>query len=106
VNFFDTADTQSIGVATAFNVAAGARVISVCFGSNPGGDVQPMASEFANVIGIDAAGTGSQGSGTSVNAGSLPPTTSGDLVYQVAFSLSVNQSHLPRARKARSPGTC
>ncbi len=92
VNYFDSADTQSIGIATALNIAAGARVVSVCFSSDPGGYVQPMATEFDNVIGIDAPGVGSKGSGTSVTAGSLTPTTSGDLVYQLAFSLSVNQS--------------
>ncbi len=92
VNFYDSADTQSIGIATAFNIAAGARVVSVCFNADPGGYVQPMATEFDNVIGIDVAGSGSKGSGTSVTAGSLTPTTSGDLAYQVAFSLSVNQS--------------
>ena len=92
VNHYDSADTQSIGIATAFNIAAGARVISVCFNSDPGGDVQPMATEFDNVVGIDATGTGSQGSGTTVTAGSMTPTVTGDLVYQVAFSLSVNQS--------------
>ena len=92
VNFYDSADTQSIGISTAFNIAAGARVVSVCFNADPGGYVQPMATEFDNVIGIDVAGSGSKGSGTSVTAGSLTPTTSGDLAYQVAFSLSVNQS--------------
>jgi hypothetical protein len=51
-----------------------------------------MATEFDNVIGIDGVGAASQGSGTSVTAGSLTPTTTGDLVYQLAFSLSVNQS--------------
>jgi hypothetical protein len=91
-NFYDSADTQSIGIATAFNIAAGARVISVCFSSNPGGYVQPMATEFDNVIGMDGAATASQGSGTSVSAGALTPTVSGDLAYQVVFNLSVNQS--------------
>jgi hypothetical protein len=92
VNYFDNTDTQSIGIATAFNIAAGARVVSVCFNSDPGGYVQPMATEFDNVIGIDVAGAGSKGTGTSVAAGSLTPTVTGDLAYQVAFSLSVNQS--------------
>ena len=92
VNYFDSTDTQSIGIATAFNIAAGARVVSVCFSSDPGGYTQPMATEFDNVTGIDGAGSGSQGTGTSVTAGSMTPTVTGDLVYQVAFSLSINQS--------------
>jgi len=92
VNYYDSADTQSIGIATAFNIVAGARVVSVCFSSDPGGYTQPMATEFDNVIGIDGSGSASQGTGTSATAGSLTPTASGDLAYQVAFSLSVNQS--------------
>jgi hypothetical protein len=82
----------SVGIAAAFNVAAEARVISLFFSSDPGGFVQPMASEFDNVIGIDGPGTGNHGTGTSVTAGSLTPTMSGDLVYQVVSSLSRNQS--------------
>jgi chitodextrinase len=92
VNYYDSADTQSIGIATAFNIVAGARVISVCFSSDPGGYTQPMATEFNNVIGIDGPGSGSQGTGTSVASGSLTPSVTGDLAYQVGFSLSVNQS--------------
>ncbi|MGB8721526.1 MAG: hypothetical protein WCD15_02040, partial [Terriglobales bacterium] len=41
VNYYDSAHTQSIAIATAFNIVAGARVISVCFSSDPGGYVQP-----------------------------------------------------------------
>jgi hypothetical protein len=92
VNHFDSADTQSIGIATAFNVVAGARAISVCFSSDPGEFVQPMATEFDNVVGVDGAGVGVQGTGTSVAAGSMTPTTSGDLVYQVVFNIPTNQS--------------
>jgi IPT/TIG domain len=91
-NYYDTADTQSLAIAAAFNVSSGARNISVCFNSNPGGYVQPMATEFNNVIAVDGSGTGSNGAGTSVIAGNLTPGVSGDLAYQVAFSISVNQS--------------
>ncbi len=89
---FDNADGQSVGIAAAFHVAAGARVISLCFSSDPGGFVQPMATEFANVTGVDGPGTGNHGTGASVTAGNLTPTVSGDLVYQVVASLSRNQS--------------
>ena len=91
-NHFDSADTQSIAIAAAFNVAAGARIINLCFSSNPGGFVQPMATEFANVTAIDGPATGAHGSGTSVSAGAMTPSASGDLVYQVVSSISVNQS--------------
>jgi Putative Ig domain len=92
VNHYDSTDTQSIGIATAFSVVAGARVISVCFSSDPGGFVQPMATEFDNVVAVDGAGVGAQGTGTTVAAGSMTPTVSGDLAYQVVYSLSTNQS--------------
>jgi hypothetical protein len=91
-NYYDTADGQSVAIAAAFNVSSGARNISVCFSSNPGGYVQPMATEFNNVIAVDGLGAGSHGKGTSVSAGSLTPTVSGDLAYQAVFSLSVSQS--------------
>jgi hypothetical protein len=93
-NFFDSTDGQSVGIAVAFNVAVGARVINLCFSSDPGGNVQPMATEFDNLTGVDSSGTGNQGTGTSVTAGNMTPTASGDLVYQVVASLSgtLNQS--------------
>ena len=91
-NYYDSADNQSVAIAAAFNVSAGARNISVCFSSDPGAYVQPMATEFDNVIAVDGFGTGSNGTGTSVTAGSLQPTLSGDLAYQIVFSLSANQS--------------
>ena len=91
VNYYDSAHTQSIAIATAFNIVAGARVISVCFSSDPGGYVQPMATEFNNVVGIDAA-VASQGSGTSATAGSMTPTVVGDLAYQVVFNMPPKQS--------------
>ncbi len=91
-NYYDYADRQSVAIAAAFNVSFGARNISVCFSSDPGKYVQPMATEFNNVIATDGSGAGSHGTGTSATAGSLTPTVSGDLAYQVVFSLSVSQS--------------
>jgi hypothetical protein len=102
-NYFDSADTQSIGIATALNIAGGARLISVCFSADPGGYTQPMATEFDNVIGMDGTGTGSQGTGTTVTAGSLSPTVSGDLAYQVVFSLSVNQTSFTAGSQSNIP---
>ncbi|HTT33881.1 MAG TPA: hypothetical protein VMH48_09790 [Methylomirabilota bacterium] len=94
-NHFDSADQQSIGIAAAFNVAAGARTINLCFNADPGGFVQPMATEFSNVIRVDGTGVGSNNSGTSASAGSMTPSQTGDLVYQVVSSFSAmnpNQS--------------
>jgi hypothetical protein len=91
-NYFDAADKQSIGIATAFGISVGARVISLCFSADPGGYVQPMATEFENVTALDGAGAGDHGTGTAVMPGSLTPSAGGDLAYQVVASLSVKQS--------------
>lgn len=90
--YHDSADDQSIGIAAAFNIAAGARVISLCFNSDPGTFVQPMATEFDNVIGFDGSEIATQGDSNVASPGSMTATVSGDLVYQVAVSLSFNQS--------------
>ena len=90
-NYYDSSDSQSIAIAAAFNVAAGAREISVCFAGDPGGYVQPMATEFANVIGVDVASAGNQGTGTSLTAGTIVPSASGDLAYQIGFDLTMSQ---------------
>jgi hypothetical protein len=90
-NFYDAAHTQSIAIAAAFNVTAGARQINVCFASNPGGFVQPAVSEFANVTGLDVASAGALGSGTSITAGSMTPAVNGDLAYALVHSVSTNQ---------------
>ncbi len=91
-NHFDSANSQSIALAAAFNITAGVRLIHLCFSSDPGGHVQPVATEFANVTAVDGPGAGAHGTGTAVSAGSLTPSASGDLVYQVVYSLSTNQS--------------
>jgi hypothetical protein len=101
-NFYDSTDGQSVGIAVAFNVVAGARVINLCFSSDPGGNVQPMATEFDNLSGVDGSGTGNRGTGTSVTAGNMTPTASGDLVYQVVASVSgtLNQSKFTAGSQA------
>jgi hypothetical protein len=84
---------QAMGIAAAFNVHAGARKISVCYAVDAGFRVQPMASEFANVVGVDGSGSANgASSGTSITSGSLTPTQSNDLVYQVTMSRSQSQS--------------
>jgi hypothetical protein len=98
--YYDSVDNQSIGIAAAFDVKAGARAISLCFSSDPGGYVQPMATEFDNLVDVDGAGSGNSGSGTAPAAGPLAPTTSGDLAYQAAASLSRPQSSLAAGTQA------
>jgi hypothetical protein len=91
-NYYDSADSQSIAIAAAFNVAAGAREISVCFAGDPGGYVQPMATEFANVTGVDVASAGNRGAGTALTAGSITPSASGELAYQIGYAMTTNQN--------------
>ena len=97
---YDSAQTQSIAIAAATNVKRGARVLSLCFNADPGGNVQPMASEFANVVAVDGQGTTNSGSGTTATSGSLTPTASGDLIYQVVTSLSFAQTSFTASNQA------
>ena len=83
--FHDATDNQSVGIASAFKVAAGARKLSVCFSANPGGWVQPMATEFAGVVAIDGSGGGASGSGSAATATALSPGGS-DLLYQIVYT--------------------
>ena len=91
-NYYDSTDTQSIAIAAAFNVAPGARKISVCFAGSPGGYVQSMATEFSNVTGVDVSSAGVRGSGTSLTAGSVTPSASGELAYQIGYAMTTNQN--------------
>jgi hypothetical protein len=88
-SFFDSADNQSIAVATSFRVAAGARNLAVCFNADPGGWVQPMVTEFSGVVGTDGAGSGGSGIGSTATATSLTPGGT-DLLYQVAYAPSTS----------------
>ena len=78
--YYDSADGQSVVIAAAFNVAAGARKLSACFNANPNGYVQAVATELANVTAFDVATPGASGSGKSVSSGSATPSLAGDLV--------------------------
>lgn len=104
-SYYDGSDKQQIGIAGAFNVAAGARVINVCFNSDPGWYVEPMATELANVIGVDGKGTGNNGSGASISAGNLTPSQSGDLIYQVAASLTMGSYGRPQSSFTAGPNS-
>jgi hypothetical protein len=64
-----------------------------------------MASEIAHVRGVDGAGVGNNGNGTAVSAGTLTPSAPGDLVYQVAVSLSFNQSRFTAGAGGSFAGT-
>jgi len=87
-NYYGTTGAQSIAIAATFGVAAGARQISVCFPSSPGPGgayLAVVASEFSNVTAVDGTGSGANTTGTSVAAGSLTPTVTNDLIYQLTF---------------------
>jgi hypothetical protein len=84
-NFFGSQYSQSVLLAAAPGVAAGARTVSVCFSSGHL-YMAVMASEFSNVTGIDGSGVGAElSSTTSISAGSKTPSVQGDLVYQMTF---------------------
>jgi len=94
-NFYGSASAQSAALAASFGVAAGARKISVCFPSSPGGGgayTAVMASEFSNVTTVDGTGVGANSTGTLVAAGNMAPSATGDVAYQIVFSTSIAQS--------------
>ena len=80
-----TDGNQIVNIFGAFNVAAGARVITLTFNGGSGGKyVSAAVSEFYNVANtgtLDAASSHS-GSGGTVTSGTLSPTMSGELIYQ------------------------
>jgi hypothetical protein len=89
-SYQDATDNQAMNIAAAFGVKAGTRRITICFaGGSNGYWLQPMVSEFANVTAADGVGSGNKGTGTSITAGNLTPTQTGDLVYQVVFNLNI-----------------
>jgi hypothetical protein len=90
--YYDQSDNQSVGILGSFNVAAGARNIKVCFSGGSGGNVQPVASEFTNVIGFDGPGSGNSSSGQTITTGNLSPISQGDVIYQVAMSYQLATS--------------
>lgn len=81
---------QMIAVAGAFGVAGNARAINACFSGDPGSYVQVEATEFANIIGFDGAGSGNAGSGTTATSGNITPSQTGDLLYNIVFSRNLN----------------
>ncbi len=83
--FHDATDNQSVGIASAFKAIAGARKLSVCFSADPGGWVEPMATEFAGVVSIDGSGGGASGSGSAATSTALTAGGS-DLLYQVVYT--------------------
>jgi hypothetical protein len=96
----DTGDTFTLDVSSAasnnkqlrlyraVNIAGGATYVRVTLNSGQlNGYWQPTVSEFFNAAALDASSCAT-GTSTSVAAGSLTPTTTGDLLYQVSYSAS------------------
>jgi len=85
--YYNSANNQSIVIAEAFNVTAGAYNLTATWSAETS-QFACVSSQIANVIAADGAGAGNEGSGTSATAGSMTPTASGDMVYQVVASPS------------------
>lgn len=83
---------QIVNLAFALNVAAGTQKITIAFSGGTTAYVSGLASEFYNVATANAndGSSGQGGSGTMVSAGSLTPTTGGDLIYQYAVQDSTS----------------
>jgi hypothetical protein len=85
--YYNSSNNQSLVIAEAFNVAAGAYNLTATWNGETS-QFQCVSSQIANVTAADGSGTGNEGSGTSATAGNMTPTAAGDLVYQVVASLS------------------
>ena len=85
--YYNSANNQSIVIAESFNVTAGAYNLTATWSTNTA-QFQCVSTQIANVTASDGFGTGNEGSGMSVTAGSMAPTATDDLVYQVTASLS------------------
>jgi Bacterial Ig domain len=84
-----TDGNQIANIFGAFNVASGARAITLTFNGESGGRyVSAMISEFYNVANTDTfdAGASNNGNGETVTAGMLHPSMNGDLIYQFAIN--------------------
>jgi hypothetical protein len=84
-----TDGNQIVNIFGAFNVAGGARAITLTFNGGSGGKyISAAVSEFYNVANTSTldASSSHNGSGATVNAGTLSPATSGDLIYQYAIN--------------------
>jgi hypothetical protein len=85
----DAASDEKCAILYALNATAGVTKITLHF-SSACNYVSACASEFSGVATSSAidGSHGAHGSGTSWAAGSFTPTTSGDLIYSVAFQYS------------------
>jgi hypothetical protein len=85
---------QVVNLSLALNVAAGTQKITIAFSGGIPAYVTGMASEFYNVATSNAidGSSGQSSTGTAVSAGSITPTTAGDLIYQYAVEDSSSGS--------------
>jgi hypothetical protein len=79
--FSDSNQTYIIAHAAA---TTGARVMTLTFTGANAGFVQWGCGEYNNVTALDLCSAGAQATSTSVTAGSLTPTVTGDLIVQIA----------------------
>ena len=83
---------QVVNLAVALNVLAGAQKITISFSGGAATFVSGLASEFYDIAPSNAldGSSGSSGSSSNVTAGSLTPSSNGDLIYQYAVQDSTS----------------
>ena len=89
----------------AMNVAAGTHMLSVKSSAHTGGFVSVSASEYYNVAttsALDVSNCNATASSTSISAGSMTPTVSGDLLWQWAHA--ANAGTVSSFAPGTSPG--
>lgn len=84
-----TLNSKQVLVFEATNIKGGESMIDVRLSGTLNGYWQPTITEFFNASAVDATSCNT-GTSASITAGSLTPTVSGDLLYQVSYDPSVS----------------
>lgn len=88
------ANTQRHGIAVALNVAANTREVRVSSTSGGTGFKELQAVEVTNCYAVDVSSTNNNSTGaTSITAGSMTPTVTGDYVWQTALQVVDGHSY-------------
>ena len=91
VNSVVDSNSAFVAIYVATNVAAGTRFIKLHGSNSQASNAAVTVSEYYNVAtssAVDSSSCTADSSGTTITAGSITPTVSGDLLWQVAFNAS------------------
>lgn len=88
----DATNGQLFAILYALNVTGSPRVVTVLGGAATFGSKQVIGIELVNAYRVDVTGTNTGGSSTSITAGSMTPSVSGDYLWHVAGQMPATTS--------------